>query len=190
MSGVEAPPKTWRQGTGLGEDERWAVVRRLLHDESIDIVDRVAGLFVLLFAQQLTTLSRLTVDDVVVEGDQVSVRFGRDPAEVPEPLGALVLRLCSERGGRSVGSPATNWLFRGQRPGQPMSASWLGQRLSRVEVSVMAGRRAALMQLAAELHATVLADMLGIAPRTAVHWVKAAGGDWTRYAAERARLAR
>jgi len=188
MSDVEAPPKTWREGTGIDEDERWAIVRRLLHDDSIDIVDRVAGLFVLLFAQQLTTLSRLTVDDVVVEDDQVSVRFGPDPAELPDPLGALVLRLRSERGGRSVGSPSTNWLFRGQRPGQPMSASWLGQRLSRVGLRVGAGRRAALMQLAAELHATVLADKLGIAPRTAVHWVKAAGGDWAGYAAERARM--
>ncbi len=123
MSEVEAPARPWRQGTGLDEDERWAVVRRLLHDDSIDIVDRVGGLFVLLFAQHLTTLTRLTVDDVVVEQDQVSVRFGRDPAELPDPLGELVLRLCSERSGRSVGSPSTNWLFRGQRPGQPMSAS-------------------------------------------------------------------
>ncbi len=190
MSDVEVPPKTWREGTGLDEDERWAVVRRLLHDNAIDTVDRVAGAFVLLFAQRLTTLTRLTVDNVTTAGATVSVRFGRDSAEIPDPLGELVLGLCSQRTGRSVGSPSTNWLFRGQRPGQPLSASRLGQRLTRINVGVRPGRRAALMQLAAELPAAVLADMLGIAPGTAVHWVRAAGGDWANYAAELVRIER
>lgn len=187
MSGVEVPPKPWREGTGLDEDGRWAVARRLLHDDGIDVLDRVSGAFVLLFAQRVATVRMMTVADVMTAGGKVSVRFGQDPVELPDPLGELVARLCSERRGRSVGSPSTDWLFRGQLPGQPMSAGWLGQRLSRLGVSVRSSRRAALMQLAAELPSVVLADMLGLAPGTAVHWVRAAGGDWARYAAERAR---
>lgn len=190
MTGVVVPPKTWREGPALDEDERWAIARRLLHDDGVEIVDRVAGAFVLLFAQKLITISTLTVDDVIVANGQVSVRFGRDPVEVPDPLGELVLRLCADRSGRTVGSPSTNWLFRGNQPGQPMSPSWIGQRFRRLGLKVNSGRRAALMQLAAELPARVLADMLGIAPGTAVHWVRAAGGDWANYAAERAKMAR
>ena len=38
-------------------------------------------------------------------------------------------------------------------------------------------------QLAAEVPAIVLAEMLGIATTTAVDWVHAAGGDWANYAA-------
>ena len=42
----------------------------------------------------------------------------------------------------------------------------------------------ALIHLAGHLPAAALADVLGIAPHTAVHWVRAAGGDWGGYAAE------
>ena len=40
------------------------------------------------------------------------------------------------------------------------------------------------MSPAAQLPAAVLADLLNLAPTTAVSWVRDAGGDWTRYAAQ------
>jgi hypothetical protein len=45
----------------------------------------------------------------------------------------------------------------------------------------MAGRRATLTDLAA----AVLADLLHLAPATAVRWMRQAGGDWSGYAAGR-----
>ncbi|MCA1702148.1 MAG: hypothetical protein LC808_02305 [Actinobacteria bacterium] len=69
----------------------------------------------------------------------------------------------------------------------PLSAARLGERLRRLGIPTMAGRRAALMHLGARLPAAVLADLLGVAPTTAVRWVRTAGGDWTTYAAQVAR---
>jgi len=67
---------------------------------------------------------------------------------------------------RGVGSPAaTTWLFPGHLP----------------------GRRAALLDLAAQIPAAVLADILGLHATTAAKWMHQAGGDWSRYAAELAR---
>ena len=43
------------------------------------------------------------------------------------------------------------------------------------------------MELAGQLPAAVLAELLGLHPTTAVHWVSVAGGDWNDYAAEVAR---
>ena len=43
------------------------------------------------------------------------------------------------------------------------------------------------MQLAAKVPAAILADTLGITPRTAVRWAAEAGGNWTTYAARRTR---
>jgi len=51
----------------------------------------------------------------------------------------------------------------------------------------MAGRRAALISLAAQMPAAVLADLLGLQPTTTVRWMHQAGADWNRYAAELAR---
>jgi hypothetical protein len=51
----------------------------------------------------------------------------------------------------------------------------------------MPGRRAALIDLAAQLPAAVLADSLNLSPGTAVRWMHQAGADWNRYAAGIAR---
>ena len=68
------------------------------------------------------------------------------------------------------------WLFPGGLPGRPITASRLGQRLNILGIYAMAGRRAALTDLAAQMPAAVLADLLHIAPGTAVRWMRQAGG--------------
>jgi len=84
-----------------------------------------------------------------------------------------------------TGSPAvTPGLFLGGLPGKPITASRLGSRLRALGIYAQTGRRAALLDLAAQLPAAVLADLLGLAPGTAVRWMRHAGGDWSGYAAE------
>lgn len=190
VSPLSVPPKRWATGSAMADNDRWQLTRRLLHDDSLDLVDRVTGSFVLLFAQQPGRIARMTLDDITPTPDGVAVRFGNDPVAIPQPLAGLVLQLASDRSRRGgIGAPATAtpWLFPGHLPGRPISSNWLGQRLNRLGINARASRRAALLQLAAEVPAPVLADLLGIATRTAVSWVAAAGGNWARYAADRAR---
>jgi hypothetical protein len=47
-------------------------------------------------------------------------------------------------------------------------------------------RKAALFQLAAEMPAPVLAELLGITDTNAADWAKLAARDWTGYLADRA----
>lgn len=174
------------EGTALDDHARWAIVERLLHDGTIDLTDRVAGCLVLVYAQQLSRLVSLTVEQVVTTDDAVHLRLGFGPVVIPEPLGHMLVTLAT--GGRAyvgVGSPTVHtWLFPGLYPGRPLHPSHLGQRLARYGIAVMPGRRAALMHLASRLPAAVLAEMLNLHPTTAVHWVAAAGGDWNTYAAQ------
>ena len=87
-----------------------------------------------------------------------------------------------------IGSrPGSGWLFAGLLPGRPITPARLAERLRALGIPVKAGRRAALIDLAAQLPAAVLADLLGLHPTTAVAWMHQAGGDWTRYAAQLAR---
>ena len=72
-------------------------------------------------------------------------------------------------------------------PGRPITPSRLGARLRALGVRAMPGRRAALIDLAAQLPAAVLADSLNLSPGTAVRWMHQAGADWNRYAADIAR---
>jgi len=84
-----------------------------------------------------------------------------------------------------TGSPAaTTWLFPGHTPGRPITPSRIGERLRKLGIYSQTGRRAALQDLAAQLPAAVIADLLGLHDTTAAKWAHQAGGDWTRYAAE------
>jgi hypothetical protein len=176
-------------GPAMDADLRWTIVDRLLHDSHLDLTDRVAGCLVLLYAQQISRIVALTIDQVTATAGGVYLRLGTSQTIVPEPLGALPAGLAvSGRPYTGVGSPTHSpWLFPGQHPGRPLHPASLGRRLRRLGIPTMAARRAALIQLAGQIPAAVLAEMLHLHPTTAVHWVAAAGGDWSTYAAEIAR---
>jgi hypothetical protein len=178
-----APPRT------LDTVQRWALARRLLHDHAMDPVDRVAGTLVVLYAQPVARIARLTRADLVRDGDQTRLRLGHDQLALPEPLASLAHQLTARRPAGMAGNldhtPA--WLLPGRRPGTPMHPTHLSRRLAKLGVDCRASRNTALLQLAAEVPAAVLADLLGLNPSTATRWVQLAGGNWTRYAAERAR---
>jgi hypothetical protein len=179
------------QAAGLDDDTRWSIVDQLLVDESLDLGDRVAGCLVLLYGQQLSRIVALTRTQVSSDDDGTRLGLGPTEIRVPEPLGELLTRLASPgRRRRGMGSPVdTPWLFTGLHPGRPLTASRLGERLRRLGIGTIKGRRGALMHLAKQLPAAVLAELLNLQPSTACHWVELAGGDWTRYAAEIARRA-
>jgi predicted Zn-ribbon and HTH transcriptional regulator len=182
---LEVPRRRREEGEALDDDARWEIARRLLHDEALELTDRVAGCLVLLYGQQLSRIVAIRTDQVVTGGEEVQLRLGRDCLPLPEPLGGLVTRLAE--GGRryvGVGTPANvPWLFPGLLPGKPLNAQHLGQRLRAIGIDPRPGRRSAMVHLAARMPAAVLADMVNLHPTTAVHWARAAGGDWSTYAA-------
>ena len=187
---LTVPGQGRRDGPATSPDQRWTLLAQLLHDDTLDPTDRVAGALLLCYGQQLSRITTLTRDQVIQrDDDPVLLRFGRGEITVPEPLAGLLRTLLADgRANVGVGSPASSpWLFPGGMPGRPLTAARLGERLRRLGIYAQAGRRATLTQLAATLPAAVIADLLQIHPTTAVHGVHQAGGDWTRYAAELAR---
>jgi hypothetical protein len=70
-------------------EKRWDDARRLLHDDTLTTSDRVAGLLLLLYAQRIATIVKLTTDHVRDDGDQVKIMLGTAPVVLPEPLAGL-----------------------------------------------------------------------------------------------------
>jgi hypothetical protein len=126
---------------------------------------------------------------VVTEDDAVYIRFGTTKTIAPEPFGRLLVELAEgERSCTGVGSPSqSHWLFPGLHAGRPLHPSSLGLRLRHLGITTMSARRAALMHLAGQLPAAVLAETLHLHPTTGVKWTSIAGGDWSSYAAKIAR---
>lgn len=176
-------------GPATGEAERHAAIHRLFHELDIPIIDRVTGCLVLLYAQQLSRVSAMTRTQVYDRSDGLAVRFGQRDVNIAEPLAGFIrTHLAAPWRHDSLGTPTqTTWLFPGHLPGRPITAAQLGSRLGALGINAQTGRRAAMQQLASEVPAAVLADLLGIAVTTAVDWAHTAGGDWSRYAADAAR---
>jgi hypothetical protein len=172
----------------ISDDELRELVGRLLGDAELRVGDRVAGLFVVCYAQLPARIARLRVDDITIDAHRVSVRFGRDDVVLPPRIAVLVADLAATRRGRSAtDSGATSpWLFPGALPGRPLDAETLRVRLAAIGIATMRVRTATLLDLAAQIPAAVLADLVGLDPTTAARWNRAAGGDWATYAAIRA----
>ena len=187
---LEVAPLRSGPGGALDAEQRWAIIRGLLRDSDIDVADRVAGCFVLLYAQPLSRVAVMTTDQVVRTGSEITVRFGSQPVTVPDPLAGHLDTLVTV--GRShhigIGSTApSQWLFPGHLPGRPITALRLGQRLSRFGIDARAARRSAQAHLGTTLPSVILAEMLRVTIKTATDWVHDAGGDWSNYAAITAR---
>jgi len=187
LTSLDFPATRWGGPTGIIDTgTRWQQARWLLHDDTLDPEDRVAGLLVLLYAQWPSAVSRLTLDHVHADDTQVRLRLGREPLVLPEPLAGLVLQLvATRRGHATLGvQGASRWLLPGGQPGRPLSAEQLGERLRRLGLRPGQARSTALFQLATELPAAILARLLGIHIAVAVAWQRASSGDWAAYAAD------
>ncbi len=80
--------------------------------------------------------------------------------------------------------------FPGERPGHPLDAKRIGERLRNIGLHPRPDRVAALFALAAEIPAAVLVQTLGIGIPVVAEWQHASVGDWTNYAAEISRRAK
>jgi len=184
---VHPPRQPAPQPREFADDERrWALARDLLHNDTHLVVDRAAGLLVLLYAQRVSRITRLTADDLHRGDGSIYLSLGRDALALPEPLGQLVTQLPDHRPVGMAGHlHAQRWLFPGRQPDRPMHPSTLAVRLNRLGIHARRHRNAALLQLAAELPIPVVADLLGVHISTASNWADHSGSNWRHYAAQR-----
>lgn len=170
----------------LGDDERWALLRRCLRDDSLALSLRVAGALVLLYGQIPTRIVELTVNSITATDTDTYLVLQNQPVLLPPPLVALTVELAARSA--SVQSSAGNsaWLFPGTRPGAHVYPGRLATALNqKIGIYVRPGRGAALNALATDLPAPVLAELLGLSVTTATRWSALAARDNADYVAAR-----
>lgn len=183
---IEVPaPSRLHPTPPLDDEARWALARQLLHDDAIELADRVAGLLVLLYAQPITTIARIRADQVTHASGTVQLHLSEAPLDLPEPLAVLVTDLLAARRSRSVIARGTSdWLLPGVHADRHISEHHLGTRLKRLGIYAHASRNAALRDLVGQLPVAVLARLLGISVNAAARWQRRNNAGWTGYAAE------
>jgi hypothetical protein len=168
----------------IDDEQRFAILRRLLHDESVDLRDQFAGSVLLLYGKPTTRIVALRSTDIHTTPDgEITLRLGRGEIPLPEPLAAIG-RALREQQIERAGSHG--WLLPGRHAGQYITADRLQQGLKRHGIlRSREGRHAALLALAARLPAPILAERIGIHQSRAAGWVRMAGGTYADYVALR-----
>jgi len=159
---VTIPHQHTRNPAPVSQRQRLATIRTLLTDEDIPLLTRVAAILMLLYAQPLTRILRLTIDDVLHDDGEVHIRLGDPPTPVPEPFAGLLLQHIDHPLNLTTATnPNARWLFPGRRAGQPMVLNTIEIRLRRQGIPALNGRTAALRQLVLQAPVPVVAKMLG-----------------------------
>ena len=174
----DAPVLRFGKGPGITQDERLALIRRFTEGED-GLHLRVAACLMLLYAQPLSRILRLTSGDLIRDDGQLCLRFGTPPSPVPEPFAAMIGALEAEEAGTAL-------LFPGRYLGRPRGYDAVIDSLSKAGLPMRNARTASLRQLVVQVPAPVVADALGLHQTTTTRPFAAAGGTWSRYAATRA----
>lgn len=177
----DAPVLRFGKGPGISQDERLALIRRFAEGEDgLPLYLRVAACLMLLYAQPLSRILRLTPGDLIRDDDGLSLRFGTPPSPVPEPCAVMIGALEAEGAG-------TGMLFPGRYLGRPRGYDAVIDALAKAGLPMRNARTASLRQLVVQVPAPVVADALGFHQTTTTRQLAAAGGGtWSRYAAIRA----
>ncbi|WP_371792243.1 hypothetical protein OG285_24920 [Streptomyces sp. NBC_01471] len=178
-------------GDVLDDHERWRLLRRCFTEEGIPLHQRVAGALVLLYGQRPQRIVTLTRSHITMRGEYTYLTLDRHPVLLPPPLAEIVQRLAtaepfSRRPIIRDLAPGSGLLFPGARPGASMDHGRLTHQLNALGIRVRPARNSALCSMAADLPASVIADLLGLHITTAVRWAKLVKRDWTSYLAARA----
>ena len=164
-------------------------LHRCLHDEDLPTDTRTAGALILLYGFRTTDVLALRSDQVIERDHDHYLRFAGNLLLLPPPLAALLKQLPLPRNNnRSVLLPPDNsapLLFPGFSDTRPLHSGTFGTRLLRYGLTPRAGRNTAMLTLAADLPASVLADLLGIHEVTATRWATRTKRDWHTYLAQR-----
>lgn len=183
MPRLATPAHLGRPVALITQHQRIALIRRIYHDNQMALIDRVLALFVLLYAQSLTRIHRLTVDDFHVDDDgQLLVRLGEPPAPIPPPFDRIVLEHIKERTNQTTATnPGSNWLFPGRRAGQPLATKSLRLRMQHLGIPNLTSRSRAIRELLRQAPPAVVAGMLGYSPNRSESLAAEYGATWQRY---------
>jgi hypothetical protein len=166
-------------------EERWRTAQRLVRDDDLDPVDRIAGALVVLYAQPLARIVSLTTDDVATTDAGTSLRLGADALELPEPFATIIQQLPYRRSANTAQQLPTRWLFTGSHANKPLSSSALGVRLRGIGIQPRRYRIAAAEHLAREIPPAMLAGVLGLKVSAINRHTTTTKGQWANYAGDR-----
>lgn len=146
------------------EEDLGQQLQRCLTDTTLPVDVRAAGAIVTLFGLPLSKVVQLTDEHLTERGDDVYLTMDKQPVLMPPRLAHLLHSAAHAASRSALGRslPGTRWLFPGFSPGRHQVANTLGRRLREHGIWSRSTRNTAIITLASDLPAPILADLLGL----------------------------
>lgn len=185
MPRLTLPPTLEHTPKPISLQQRIELLRRIHTGVDMDLTERVIALLILLYAQPLSRITRLRIDDITHDKDgRMLIRLGDTPAPVPAPFDALIGAYLAARPNLTTATnPNSEWLFPGRRAGQPLHPTSVRLRLKTLGIPNLPGRSRALREMLLQAPPSVVAGMLGYSPGKAEAIAAESGATYKQYAA-------
>lgn len=165
----------------LRQRERIDLVRNCLEWTHVALSTRIAALILLLWAQPLNKIVLLRRDDVSFDAAGMTLSLGRNPTAVPEAAADLFWQHLQDPSNQRTANTGTDWIFPGTRAGRPLHPATLSERLKVLGVDAQRVRNATLRDLAQEVDARSLIDLLGYSESVIARYATRAGAPMSDY---------
>lgn len=184
---VDLPRRKAANTAVFGHGERITAIRTILTEDKLSPALRIAAGLVLLYGQPLNRIASLTTDRIRISGASVELCFTSEWLPVTEPFASLLRTWTANRTNLRTAAHNANsrWLFPSTAPGQHLPAALISERLKTHGIPAQLGRTAAWRHMVRDAPPSVLAELLGLSPATAMRHADLAGANFTRYAALR-----
>ncbi|TDD60013.1 hypothetical protein E1263_13025 [Kribbella antibiotica] len=184
MARLTVPASFTDNPAPISNQQRIDLIRRIHTDPAIAPIDRVIALLILLYAQPLPRIVRLTLADISRDGEQLLIRLGDPPVPVPEPFAEHITTYVASRPNLTTATnPDSQLLFPGRRAGQPIHPTSVRLRLQNLGIPNLNARTRAIRELLLQAPAPVVATMLNYTSQRAERIAAEAGNTWKTYAA-------
>jgi hypothetical protein len=168
----QAPPSR-----SLTQEQRLAWLRELLTGDSETLAYRVAGTFLLLFAQPLTRIAALPTSAIAITDNDVRISLGRKPIPVPQPFADMLVNHTGSRPNlRAAGGVGAS-----VQAGRHLCPQVIGERLEQLGIDLLGARNTTLQSLVVAAPPPVVAELLGYSYNTAQLHAEIAAQPWARY---------
>ena len=183
---LQLPRRRFGNARVLDHEERLEILRRLLDPSTGCIEHRAAAMMLVLLGQPFTRIAALTLSDVVVDGDELSIRLGEGLVPIPPPFAGMITDLIGTRPNLNTASnPTSPFLFPGRSADKHLLPSTLRTAAIQMGIDIMGARSGALRQLVLDCPPTVVAEALGYSHQAMDRHARRAGSPWASYAALR-----
>lgn len=178
---IDVPYRQAKSTPMVTQEQRLEMIRNCLNMEQVIISTRIAGLIFLLWAQPLNRIVMLRQANILRRVDGLYIQLGQTPTLVPDELAQTFGSYFDHPSNQQTGNTGTDWIFPGYRAGRHLHEATLGGRLKLLGIDPQRARNATLQNLAQQVDARSLIDLLGYSGKIITLHAARAGAPMSDY---------